>query len=505
MKVTYNKTKNAYQVIYKDELAALAGKPLYARKQVTAGKTRPTATERKAKIRELEQWAAEQEELLKKAAQEKIAGDTKLEEIGEKPILAIDYLENLSGDNLTTTRKIEQIKAALLHIKDFIIFLKERYQGIYLHKINRKIALEFANWMTEQKRSFAYKKARWVRLGYVFNRVMINNEESDLPYKNPFWTLKVEDVAEEEPVIHKKTFTPEVVKTLLEEALTTDTTQFKKQSKNFLFQRYAILYIMTLTGIRPKDLILLKWEQIDMENRTLTIEHNKTKRKGIRSVIFLTAHLLELFNILQGMHKTEKTCSKEYVFSFNPCDRKSDKTSMSDYLYTSTKSDMADFFVEFRKKHNLTQSVKTAGKKLMAYSMYSLRGTVGTILSNANFNMNNIDYLQGHAPNNTTARFYLDREADPEAATAEMINYMAYRVAQQPLGKYGLKVAYLDAQRHAQQAQKQLEIDSEMRYTNDGTKLLTHTLLEKVEAERAAREELIKKYGEDLGNFLQEH
>ena len=86
--------------------------------------------------------------------------------------------------------------------------MKERYQGIYLHKINKKIALEFANWMTEQKRSFAYKKARWVRLGYVFNRVMINNEESDLPYKNPFWTLKVEDVAEEDSTETEDSFNP---------------------------------------------------------------------------------------------------------------------------------------------------------------------------------------------------------------------------------------------------------------------------------------------------------
>lgn len=508
MKVTYNSKLNAYQVIYKDELAQLAGKPLYARKQVTAGKKKPTAAERKAKIRELEIWASEQEENCSKAAQEKLAGTTNENLEGEKPILAVDYLKNLSGDRLTTTTKIEQIKKAKLCIRDFILFLEEHYPSLYLHKVNKKIALEFAAWMTEQKKSFAYKKSRWVRCGFVFNRVMIANEESNLKYTNPFWSLKIDDVAEEEPVVHKKTFTPQLVKTLLDEAKVWKHT--KNQTKELRFQVYAILYILSICGVRPKDVILMKWEQIDFDNRTLTIEHNKTKRKGIKSVIWLTPHLLELFVTLRDMHKKHKPCSKEYVFSFNHYTNKEAKTSMADYLYSSTKIELNKFFVFFRKKFGLTQVLKTGGKKIMGYSMYSLRATVGTLLSNANFNMNNIDYLQGHAPNNTTARFYLDREADPKAATAAMIDYLAYNVAQQPLGKYGLEVAYQDTQAEKLLANKQAEINEEVRYVKDGTRLLTHTLLEKLEEEQRKLEEMKKKllaqgHDEELIEFLKNH
>lgn len=510
MKVTYNSKLNAYQVIYKDELAQLAGKPLYARKQVTAGKKKPTAAERKAKIRELETWATEQELNCTKAAQEKLSGTTNENLEGEKPILAVDYLKNLSGDRLTTTTKKEQIKAARLHVKDFILFLEEHYPSLYLHKVNKKIALEFAAWMTEQKRSYAYKKARWVRLGYVFNRVMIANEESNLKFSNPFWTLKVEDVAEEEPVIHKKTFTPQLVKTLLDEAKVWEHT--RNQTKEFRFQIYAILYILSICGVRPKDVMLLKWEQIDFDNRTLTIMHNKTKKKGIKSVLWLTPHLLELFVTLRDMHNTKrsKACSKEYVFSFNHYTKKEASTSMADYLYISSKTELSKFFVFFRKKYGLTQSVKTAGKKIMGYSLYSLRGTVGTLLSNANFNENNIDYLQGHAPNNTTARFYLDREADPKAATAAMIDYLAYNVAQQPLGKYGLQVAYQDTQTEKLLTKKQAEVNEEVRYIKDGTSLLTHSLLEKLEEEQRKLEEMKKKllaqgHDEEILEFLKNH
>lgn len=500
MKVTYNSKLNAYQVIYKDELAQLAGKPLYARKQFTAGKKKPTAAERKVRIRELEQWASEQEENCTKAAQEKLAGTTTENLEGEKPILAVDYLKNLSGDRLTTTTKIEQIKKARLCIKDFILFLEEKYSSLYLHKVNKKIALEFAGWMSEQKRSFAYKKSRWVRCGFVFNRVMIANEESELPYRNPFWSLKIEDVAEEEPIVHKKTFTPQLVKTLLDEAKVWNHT--KNQTKELRFQVYAILYILSICGVRPKDVILMKWEQVDFENRTLTIEHNKTKRKGIKSVLWLTPHLLELFVTLRDMHKKYKTCSKEYVFSFNHYTNKDPKTSMADYLYSSTKIELNKFFVFFREKFGLTQVLKTGGKKIMGYSMYSLRATVGTLLSNANFNENNIDYLQGHAPNNTTARFYLDREADPQGATAPLIDWLAYNVAQQPLGKLGLSIAYNDAEVAKKKAQKIAEIKEDIRYNNDGTTLLTTILKEKADEEAARKQAEIDMYGQDIANIL---
>jgi hypothetical protein len=183
---------------------------------------------------------------------------------------------------------------------------------------------------------------------------------------------------------------------------------------------------------------------------------------------------------------------------------------MDDYLYTSTKSELRNFFEYFRNKYGLTQVLKSEGKKIMGYSMYSLRATVGTLLTNANFNMNNIDYLQGHAPNNTTARFYLDREANPKAATAAMIDYMAYNVAQQPLGKYGLQVAYEDTLNEKLLEQKQEEVNTDVRYIKDGTALLTHSLLEKLEEEQRKLEEMKKQllaqgHNEEILEFLKNH
>lgn len=497
MKVTYNAKLNAYQVIYKDELAALSGGRIYARKQFSAGKKKPTAAERKAKIREYEEWAEEQEENSRLAAEAKVKGTT-IESIesGEVPILAADYISNLSGDELTTAKDPKQRATAKHLCNDFVNFLNERYKGLYLHKVNKKVVLEFAQYLDKKGKTYAYKKARWIRLGYVFNMVMTKYEDSELKYRNPFYSLKIDKVAEEEPVNHRKTFSPDIIRKLLNEALTTNLTR-EKTGEEMKYQRWAIMYLLTLTGIRPKDIMLLKWEQVNLERRTLTIVHEKTKKKGINTVIWLNPHLMELFVTLKELHKNFKACSKSYVFSFFPMEKNTHK--VDEYIYIANRNDLTQFFKNFREKYGLTEQVKLGGKTIYFYSVYSLRATVGTLLTWANFNQNSIDYLQGHAPNNTTARFYLNHEANPRAATEDMVNYLAYRVVQQPLGKIGMQYAYNDKLNDDKEGVIQAAISEDIRYNVDGTSLLTHTLLEKSTDEQKKLEEekerLMKTYG----------
>jgi integrase len=501
MKVTYNPKKNAYNIIYKDALAELEGGRPYARKQFSAGKTKPTAAERKAKIREYEEWATQQEENSRLAAEAKLKGSTIDTTNGETPVLAIDYIENLKGEDLATTRVKKQRDAAKLHCNNFVKFLKENYKGIYLHQVNKKVALDYIKWLDKQGRSYHYKKARWLRMGYVFNMVINKFEDSEYKYRNPFWALKLPNITNEEAINHKKTFTPELVRLVLKEALEFSHTKRKEQSPIVKFQRWAILYLLTLTGIRPSDIILLKWKQVNLEARTLTITHKKTKKKGINTVIWLTPHLIEFFYTLKELHKThsEMVCSKEYVFSFHPYN--TDK-NIEDYLYFANHQLCTNFFTKFREKHNLTDMVIHEGKRHYLYCVYSLRSTVGTMLTWANFNQNSIDYLQGHAPNNTTARFYLNHEANPKAATADLINYMAYRVVQQPLGKIGMRYAYNDKLEEDRENTIQQGISEDIRYNNDGTSLLTTILKEKVDKEAAEHAELVQEYGEEIAAIL---
>lgn len=501
MKVTYNASKNAYQVIYKDKLAELAGKPIYARKQFSAGKSKPTAAERKTRIKELELWASEQEKNSETAAMAKLNDKPNLN--GEKYILAVEYLENLKGDDLTGSKIKKCREDAKFCLAGFISFLKIHYPEIHLHKINKQIAKEWANEMTKQKRTFAYIKKRWLRMGYIFNMVCIKFEDSELKYRNPFYSLKITKVAVEEPVNHRKVFSAELVRLILEEALLFNKTKTREQSKAHKFQRWAMLYLLALTGIRPKDIITLKWEQVNFQSRTIRFTHSKTKRKGISTAIYMTPHLMELFYDLKKLHETDKPLSKDYIFSFH-CLGSAEK-SMEEFLYIANLASLVKFFVYFREKHGLMDKVELNGKNIYLYSTYSLRATVGTVLTWANFNQNSIDYLQGHAPSNTTARFYLNHEANPKAATADMLNFLAFNFIQQPLGEVGLKYAYEDNLIEQKEMRRQKEIQEEIRYSKDGTSLLTYHLLQKIDEENKQRAELIKQHGEEMADFLSNH
>jgi hypothetical protein len=246
----------------------------------------------------------------------------------------------------------------------------------------------------------------------------------------------------------------------------------------------------------------LKWEQINFNSRTIRFTHSKTNKKGISTVIYMTPHLMELFTQLQELHSSKKTLCKEFVFSFH---ENVTSREMTEYIYAAHKDCIGKFFRYFRKKYGLLDKVVMNGKNIWLYGPYSLRATVGTVLTWANFNQNSIDYLQGHAPSNTTARFYLNHEANPKAATAGMVNYLAFNFLQQPLGEVGLKCAFDDGLLEKSEEVKEKEINEEIRYAKDGTSLLVLKLNQKIEEEHRQRDELIKQHGEEMADFLSKH
>lgn len=502
MKVHYDSKKNAYLIEYINHVAKITGGVVYVRCQRTAGKKKPSAEERKEKIKYWENWAKELEDAAKEQWEKMTRGDFNSSQNSiDLPILAIDYLESLEGEAITTATNEKQIKDSKNYIKSFIDFLKINYKEIYLHQINKKIATEFIGSLSEK--SYSYKENRWVRLGYVFKRIVDKFEDSELNYKNPFHSIKLGSLCNKESVKHKKVLQPEMIRDVLKEALGLDIYK-KGQTKIHKFQRWAILYLLALTGIRPIDIFGLKWSQIDLERRIMQIEHQKTKRFGISTVIWLTPHLMELFITLKELHKKFKSCDESYVFSFLP-KRYTVKNEMDSYIKLAHRNDLNDFFKKYREKKNLKSHKQCESKKIYDYSVYSLRTSVASILSWKQFNKNQIDYLQGHAVKNVTAEFYLDNEQNPKQATAFLIDYMAYFVCQQKLSKIGLEYAYKDAQDSKKEIEREKQIKEEIERIKDGSSLLIKTLEDKLEAEAESRNKMADDFGQEIAEFLKEH
>ena len=503
MKVTYNSKLNAYKINWVDYRYSHEGKTQYMRKQVKSEVKKPTKSEIRTQILIWSDWATKQEEASKIRILEPIAPTTNT----DVPIVAVDYLTKIKGDDLCTTKVKKQVEEANRSLKDFITFLNEKYPNLFLHQVNKAIAREYITWLDKKGVSFAYKKKRWMRCGFVFNVITHKFEESEFKYKNPFYAIKIEKVADEEAIQHKKTFSPDTIRLILKEAR--EYKHSREQKDIHQFQRWSILFLLSVTGIRPKDIMLLKWSQVNLQRRTLTITHYKTAKKGINTVIWLTPHLMDLFTTLKELHEKEKTLSNEYIFSFwdyQGAKEISNEEELKDYLYITNHQSCTNFFKKFREKYNLTEFVYSGGRKLHYYCVYSLRATVGTLLTWQNFNQNSIDYLQGHAPNNTTARFYLNHEANPKKATSDMVNYLAYRIVQQPLGKVGMKYAMQDYEEEQRELRTQKDISSTIHADNTGNSLLGLMVLEKIDEERRRLEEekqkLIEQYGEEVADIL---
>lgn len=503
VKVKYVAKENNYKVSYKDFLAEKTGNGVvYVRKQFSAGKSKPSDKEKKDKLEYYKAWATNLEELTKKQADSLVNGiSDDLPNSIDLPVLAVPYLESVTGNELTTSTADKQKKDAQEYLNSFINFLKDKHPQIHLHKITKQVVIEFIGSL--EKKSYSYKHNRWVRCGYVFKRIVDKFEDSELNYRNPFHSLSLKSLTPPEPVKHKKVLKPEMIREVLKEAK--EISVFKRgQTGIHKFQRWAILFLLTLTGIRPIDIFSLKWEQIDLDRRTLTIQHKKTQKIGLNTVIWLTPHLMELFITLKELHKKHKSCSKEFVFSFLPMNSKV-TNEIEKYIQLAHRNDLNDFFKLYREKYNLKTFKQADNKRIFDYSTYSLRSSVASILSWEKFNKNMIDYLQGHSVKNVTSEFYIDNEQNPKEATAKLINHMAYRVAQQKLGKIGLQYAYQDAQEEAKEKQIQKEIDEQIERIESGADLLLETLLEKLDEEQEARNKMIDGYGKEISEFLKEH
>ena len=504
MKVTYDKTLNAYKIIYKDALAELQGKRPYVRIQRSAGKTRPKAEDRKAGIRKWEAWALEQEKMLKEEAENTPSPTVTEEASVDVPILASEFLKSVKGQILTNSSVTHVINRARRIVDTFVKFLEEIHPGIYLHQINKQVAANFVEWLTKRRASYSYKTSHWQRLSYIFNMLSIKFEDSKYNYRNPFRYVKLKNLAEEEPTVHRKTFSPEVIRLLLHEARTWGDNSKYKCPEYIKIQRWAILSLLAMTGIRPKDAFIMKWEQINLERRTLTITHTKTRRKGINSVIWLTPHLMDLFSIMKELHEKHKAINKDYIFSLY--NHVNSEKEIEEYLSLYSGLHMKKFFIAFRKKYGLTEFVPFNNQKHYVYSLYSLRGTVGTLLTWAQFNANSIDYLQGHKPKNTTSKFYINQEANPRAATEEMVDYLAYTVIRQPLGEVGAYYAAIDHGIDKAKVQEKKSIEHIKELAKSGLLHGTNVVLKKVidEAKKLDEEksEMIKKYGMDLLDAL---
>lgn len=397
---TYNKKTRTFTVIWKDHAKeALGVKYPYGRKSKKwLGDKAPSASEKRAIEKELLKYADEEESKSKgQASFIRVHGKT-------DEITAAGYLMNLKDEELTITKDKTAHRVARHRINTFINWLNKKHRGLALHQVNSAIASDYYKYLESERLAYATIQHHIARLRFVFNDAMIKYENSPLKPSNPFATRRLHKVITKVEGHKRKSYENEQLQKFL-----LASTKSNHLNKWQLLQRFATYYFLMVTGWRVNDILRLKWESVDLQQRIIKHTHRKTKNKRLQTELGITDLMHEILLNLKEMQQHAPDNRKEFVFSLY--------TGNADTSY----GNLIQHFARLREKWGLNEHEELGQQKTYTYTIHSFRGTVITRLTQARYQEARINYLVGHAPNNTETKHYLDLKA---ADTIEMIEHM---------------------------------------------------------------------------------
>ena len=321
----------------------------------------------------------------------------------DKPINCADFLENLPDEKICESKNPSSIRTKRLVMERMITFLRNHnsYKKLFLHQMNNDVAREFFTSFNH----YAYGSLDKMReaLSFVFerNKEIMWQSGSNLRYSNPFRKESiirgiVELTDERVLAASREIFTIEQVKQILELA----------PSFNEMLPKVWKLGLVL--GWRLGDILRMKWEQIDFEQRTIYCLFQKTKnnQQPIEGKVFMTDFILEII-------KSVPRLDNEFVFW--------------GHITTLTNNIENQVSKWNRKILNILglDGYQVVGvKKVYDFSFHCLRGTIITTLKNRNFNQDRIDFLVGHRGKGIDSKHYDKFFSNPREATEELINCM---------------------------------------------------------------------------------
>ena len=191
--------------------------------------------------------------------------------------------------------------------------------------------------------------------------------------------VKFIELGKKEKVIDRKIFTQKEIEVLWENL----------NSKTYHSKYIYIVLILIYTGMRIGELINLKNEDIDLENRTLKVRVSKTTA-GVR--------IIPIFSKIFNLFKDNMILNQEYFV-------KGDTTTQLSY---------STFKPRFKKL------LKELG--LQEHTIHDTRHTFATLLNNANANSTSIVRLIGHSNFSTTENVYTHKDTEELRKAVELLN-----------------------------------------------------------------------------------
>lgn len=383
-RVDYNRKKRTFTVLWKDYAKEVLGKKYpYGRKSEKWKESeKPTAEQIKQRKEQLLQEAIHAELKSKeKAAYIKIHGN-------EDELLAAGYLNELPDKELSNTDNLQEKKRARFYLTDFTAWLNDNYKKITLTSLDEEIATEYYRYLRHE-RKYAYATVGLItkRLRFILNNV----ERKVKGFYNPFKNVKISNTLTYHAPYTKEAFTFRELNHFLLSTLGFDDPYRQ-------LQEFATFYLLIVTGWRVHDVLLMKWKQINMQEKLVTITHSKTKNRNITTVLKMTPTMHLLFSLLKKLQEKAPQELQEYVLCYHNKDVKMERApyGKTHYLFNKTRDELG--YNTTSKKGQIT---------LHRYTIHSFRSSLITRLLLDDFQEARINKLVGHTPKTTEERAYL--------------------------------------------------------------------------------------------------
>lgn len=399
--VRYTSKKLTFSLIWKDyRKESLGFNYPYTRKSCKwRGPQPPSCCERRRMEAALAYYAAEQE--ARSAAL--------VQDFARECLPAAEYLLQLRDNEIAISQRPAELRRARQIVHDFARYLQERHPGICLHEIKTTVVSGYYEHLSSRALAYGTIKLMTERMSFVFRRIVFRLEDSALKYTNPFERLRLSDVVRKVDPMRRKILNAAQLHQLLRESLLSNRLNARER-----LQRFATIYLLSITGWRLGDVVTLRWEQVDLAARTMTLLHTKTAAKGIRSVIYITDFMFRVLELLRA--EPPAGAWREYVFGLRGAGAR--------HFKQAGERSIQSFFESVRNKFGLNESTCHGKLNMHAYTIHSLRGSVITHLTEADFSEVKINYLVGHAPKTIEQRHYLRLDGNPEKATRALLEHM---------------------------------------------------------------------------------
>ena len=409
MKATYNEKKRQFNLIYFDAVKELNGHPYpHTRLQETwKGEKKPTQKQIKQKIAEFElKGETLQKERELEAARLKQNNDI-VETNTTDEVTAIHYFNKVQLKNISKSKNKEVLKNIERILNNFKEWIKENYTLITMTDIKRSHIKEYFETLTDYCEGIQTTYYTYIKK--VFKNFVNEMEEKNQKAFNPFNRLTVAEVLNKKKKEMKIGFTIEEIKAILNIY-----TNNEKNKGILAEQTVAILYFLIVTGWRVGDIVALKWEQIDLKNRIITLNHKKTNQE---TKIYITPLMMTILERMKENLK-EYSINKHLVFGFRGMTIKVNN-------FKSYKQKLNEKLNKIVNEMGILKTRTTSfGYELNNYTIHCFRKSLITELTLGNFNKQKIDYMVGHENKTVDTEHYLHLLTYPERTTRKMIEHM---------------------------------------------------------------------------------